>query len=395
MTPIMTKEKGRKIAVVQAGGPTAVLNCSLYGLLKSIGRRDRCAEIVGVRNGVAGLVAGDWFVIDGERNLDWLKQVPGAALGSGRKPITEDELERIVRRLKQADIRTLVMLGGNGTMWVCGRLSGKAEELGCDLQVIGIPKTVDNDLMEVDHTPGFPSAAKFVAHAVRDISIDLAAMANFEQVRVIETMGRNAGWLTAAASYFKRRAEDAPHLVYVPESNFSMDHMLSEAADIQARLGYCVIVVSEGIRGEDGQPLSMKGISQGTQSPARALGGAGALLADAVSKRLGLNCRYDNLGILQRCSSFAVSETDRLEAEALGERAASLIFNGERNKMVGIRRLSDEPYEWTISEIDFKLVGGRERPLDARYVRKPGLIDPSYQRWLSPFIGEATNPYML
>jgi len=387
MTCAGIRGKSRNIAVLQAGGPTSVFNCSLYGLLKALYRFDDPPRIFGIRNGAEGFAAGDWFVLDKERPIDWLKRLPGAALGSGRKRMTEEELEQGIRRLRQAEIRTVVMMGGNGTMGMISRLADKADEMGFELQVIGIPKTVDNDLFEMDHTPGFPSAAKFVAHAVRDVSTDLAAMKNFEQVRVIETMGRNVGWLTAASSYFKLRPEDPPHLVYVPETTFRMEEMLDEVSEIQKQNGICVVVASEGLKGEDGRPLMMNGIAGGGRAQSKALGGVGHLLAGAIHSNLGLSCRYDNLGILQRCASFLVSDTDRLEAEMLGSRAADLISRGVSGKTVGVRRLSDEPYRWEIVEIDVRAVEGRERPLAHRYAPSAGRIDASYRHWLKPFMG--------
>jgi len=377
----------QKIAILQAGGPTAVLNCSLYGLLKEIYRCNENAEIFGVRNGMAGLATGDWYPIDRLQPLEWLRFVPGAALGSGRKPLSDDDFETAILKLKQADIHTVALLGGNGTMWSCSRLSRMAEEIGYDLQVVGIPKTVDNDLTGMDHTPGFPSAAKFVAYAVRDLSTDLAAMKNFEQVRVIETMGRNVGWLAASAVYFKERPEDAPHLTYVPEVSFHLEDMLKKVADIQSQLGYCVIVVSEGLKGKDGRPIMMKGITAGGSAQPKALGGVGSVLADAINANLGLSCRYENLGILQRCASFHVSELDRIEAEALGTRGAQMIFRGEHGLMVGIQRVSDVPYQWEIREMSFDGIGGRERELEQRYISSAGRIDPSYRTWLEPFMG--------
>nr|WP_165972072.1 diphosphate--fructose-6-phosphate 1-phosphotransferase [Paenibacillus piri] len=382
----------KKIAVIQAGGPTAVLNSSLYGFLKEIVRMDRRTNVIGVHQGLSGLVNGDFFRLDMRQPLDWLKYQPGAVLGSGRMALSDTDLEIGVKQLKKADIHVVVLIGGNGTMWACSRLVSKAQEIGYGLQVIGIPKTVDNDIAGIDHTPGFPSAANFVAHAVRDLSIDLKAMKNFEQVRIIETMGRNVGWLTAASAFFKKQEEDGPHLVYVPEKPFDINEMISAVSDIQARLGYCVVVVSEGLKGESGQPIMMDGINGLKQNAGKkALGGVGSVLREAVSNELGLACRYENLGILQRCASFAVSKLDRIEAMVLGERAAQLIFQGESGCMVGIERLSEQPYSWDIRKIAFDKVAGLERELDSAYTNVTGTIDPSYRQWLSPFMSEAKS----
>ncbi|MFC6226459.1 diphosphate--fructose-6-phosphate 1-phosphotransferase [Paenibacillus allorhizosphaerae] len=380
----------KKIAVIQSGGPTAVLNSSLFGLLQEIGRTDERANVIGIRQGLTGLVNGDFFNLDLRQSLDWLQFQPGAVLGAGRMAFTNDDLTAGVEHLKRADIRALVLLGGNGTMAAGDKLAVKAKEMGYELQVIGIPKTVDNDIVGTDHTPGFPSAAKFVARAVRDLSTDLEAMKNFEHVRIIETMGRNVGWLTAASIYYKERMEDGPHLVYVPEIPFDSEAMLRAVSDIHSRLGYCVVVVSEGLKGKDGQPIMMNGMKQNTQS--KALGGVGSVLAESVSTRLGLACRYENLGILQRCATFAVSELDRMEAAALGRKAAQLILRGESGMMVRIERLAHQPYKWEIGKIAFAAVAGKERELDSKYISADGTIHSGYRRWLAPFM-DATNRY--
>lgn len=376
----------KKIAVIQSGGPTAVLNGSLYGLLQEIARSDEKASVIGVRQGMEGLVNGDFFNLNMRQSFDWLQYQPGAVLGAGRKALTDDDFATGVQHLRHADIRAVVLLGGNGTMAAGDKLAAKAKEMGYELQVIGIPKTVDNDIVGTDHTPGFPSAAKFVAHAVRDLSTDLLAMKNFEHVRVIETMGRNVGWLTAASMYYKEKPEDGPHLVYVPEQRFDPEALLHAVSDIQKQLGYCVVVVSEGLKGKDGRPIMMNGMKQ--QSQSKALGGVGSVIAESVSSQLGLACRYENLGIMQRCATFAVSETDRLEAAALGMKAARLVFHGESGLMVRIERLSDQPYNWDIRHAAFAAVAGRERELDSKYAAASGTIDPSYRSWLAPFMDE-------
>jgi 6-phosphofructokinase 1 len=377
----------KKIAVLQAGGPTAVLNGSLFGLLSEIKRLDGSMAVYGIQQGLMGLVNNRMFQLDNQQSYDWLKVQPGAALGSGRMAVSPEQLETGINHLKKADIHTVALLGGNGTMLAGSSLLDIAQHMGYELQVIGIPKTVDNDIVGTDHTPGFPSAANFVAHAVRDLAADLKAMRNFEQVRIIETMGRNVGWLTAASTFFKEKAEDAPHLVYIPETAFDLPGMLSAVSDVQAKIGYCVIVVSEGLRQDKGRPFAMRGINKaGSGQGGMALGGVGAVLAETVGRELGLACRYENLGMIQRCASFAVSETDRTEAILLGARAAQHIKDGNNGLMVAIDRLSDQPYDWTIKSIPLNQAAGSERELDSRFVSSAGFIDPSYRQWLLPFI---------
>jgi 6-phosphofructokinase 1 len=210
-------------------------------------------------------------------------------------------------------------------------------------------------------------------------------MKNFEHVRIIETMGRNVGWLTAASTFFKEDPDDGPHLVYVPETPFVIEEMLDAVSNIQSRLGYCVVVVSEGLKMKDDCPIMMNGVKQ--KAGSKSLGGVGSILAECVSERLGLASRYENLGILQRCATFAISELDRIEAVALGVKAAQLLMRGESEFMVQINRLSSQPYRWEIRRIPFAEVAGLERSLDSKYLSVVGKIDPSYRQWLSPFMG--------
>ncbi|TBL73271.1 diphosphate--fructose-6-phosphate 1-phosphotransferase [Paenibacillus thalictri] len=383
-----------KIAVAQVGGPTAVINGSLYGFIKRIRQLEESAEIIGIHDGMSGLLENRMSAIKPEQPLEWLRAQPGSALGAGRKSLTAEDIETCVNGLRDRDIHALALAGGNGTMWACRQIELKARELGYELQVIGIPKTVDNDIMETDHTPGFPSAAKFVAHAVRDLGADLASMRSFEQVRVVETMGRNVGWLAAASGYFKQTVDDAPHLIYVPESRFDLEKMLADVACIQQRLGYCLIVVSEGLRDCHDRPISANGINNGKQNGQglRALGGVGAYIAEEIGERLGVSCRYENLGMLQRCASLALSGQDQAEAEAVGCKAAELLLDGHTGEMVTIRRLQNTPYRWETGSAPFIKVAGMEREFDSACLGQGGLIAESYKTWLAPFIGD-NQPY--
>lgn len=382
----------RNIAIAQMGGPTAILNCSLHGFMKEVQRLDPAAVVTGVFEGMTGLVEGHLKPLDLDRSYEWLKLTPGAALGAGRKQVTEADLDACIRHLRSNRIHALVMAGGNGTMLACQKLAEKAKELNYELQIIGIPKTVDNDLMETDHSPGFASAAKYVAHAVRDLSVDLASMKSFEQVRVIETMGRNAGWLAAASTYFNGSEADAPHLVYLPEWPFDLNHMLAQVEQQCLRNGYCVVVVGEGLKDRNGQPvLQQKQAAPIGPQPARTprlLGGEGAELARAIRDQLGRTARYENLGILQRCASFLVSGQDKLEAEEAGKAAARLVFDGLSELMVTIDRLSDEPYRFGIGHVPLAKVAGVERLLDARFISGSGGIHDSFRRWLHPLVSD-------
>jgi 6-phosphofructokinase len=387
--------KHKKIAIAQVGGPTAVINCSLYGFLQEVEvRGGSSCEVFAIQEGMSGLVEGSIFPLKWGTSLDWLRKQPGAALGAGRRVLTPEDTELALAQLRKHDIHSLVLAGGNGTMWAAQQLLLKAKQSGYELHVIGIPKTVDNDIMETDHTPGFPSAAKFVAHAVRDLSADLASMKNFEQIRVVETMGRNVGWLTAAAAYFKEKSEDAPHLIYVPELPFDRNEMIVRVKEIQSQIGYCLVVVSEGLKDNKGQPIMSNGINNSLSNGQglKALGGVGSHIAEIVSNELGLACRYENLGILQRCASQSVSDQDQMEAEAVGRKAAQLVFREQSGLMVTLIRSEQAEYGWKTGDVPFEKVAGIERSLDPRYIWERGSIADSYREWLRPFIG-TSSPY--
>ncbi|GIP31558.1 diphosphate--fructose-6-phosphate 1-phosphotransferase [Paenibacillus sp. J2TS4] len=397
--PTGIRQRNRlRVAIAQVGGPTAVINCSLLGFVNELreqfqGEENRL-ELFGVVDGMSGLCEGRFFKLDTRHSFEWLKDQPGAALGAGRKALSQEDLLSCLESLRRHDIRALALAGGNGTMWACRSIEQAAKELGYELQVIGIPKTVDNDIRVTDHTPGFPSAAKFVAHAIRDIWADLQSMRNFEQVRVIETMGRNVGWLSAASGYFKEKEEDAPHLIYIPEKPFDFERMVKEVKDVYEELGCCLVVASEGLKDADGQPIRAQGIANGKKNGQglQALGGIGSTIAETISKELGLACRYENLGILQRCASFAVSQQDQIEAEAVGRRAASLLLEGASGCMVTIVRLSDQPYRWDVDSAPFDEVAGIERNFDPLDLSAGGRISERHKAWLKPFIGQKA-PY--
>jgi 6-phosphofructokinase 1 len=377
--------KAKTYVIVQSGGPTAVINASLYGFLAQC--FESGSRVLGAVNGINGLVEGKFIDLTKWREIDRLPRIPGAALGSGRRPLREHEIDLIVDRLRERRVHGIALIGGNGTMWTCNRIARRSEQLGLKLQVIGIPKTVDNDVMETDHTPGFGSAARFVAHAVRDLSVDLQAMIGFEGIRIIETMGRNSGWLAASAMLAVPSSGNTPYRAYIPELAFELDAMLQDAAQVYEQFKYGVFVVSEGIRDRSGQPLATTALHNG--SGTRVLGGVGGLLAGEVIARLGIPCRYENLGMLQRCMAALVSEQDRSEAIAVGRRAAAELLAGRTGRMICIRREEGAAYTISLDTVELERTAGVERKLDERFLTKRnGLpVNQAYLEWLRPLAG--------
>ncbi|UOF89090.1 diphosphate--fructose-6-phosphate 1-phosphotransferase [Fodinisporobacter ferrooxydans] len=372
------------IAIGQAGGPTAVINASLVGFLEGL---DEHHTVYGIMNGYQGLAENDLELLEGGM-LHWVlshRFVPGACLGSGRFLFTEEKISQAVRNLKKRDIHTLVFIGGNGTMAALQKISHEAKAIGYELQVIGIPKTVDNDLAGTDHAPGFGSAARYVALSTRDISKDLEAMRNFEQVRIIETMGRNAGWLAAASGFLKQSETDGPHLVCIPEVPIEQGQLLQQIKEMVREYGIVTIVVSEGV--------TLKGASQVKKAVVQGrsvLGGISKQLEDIVREHLGLNARAEILGMNQRSSIMAISSQDQLEAYETGKKAAEILKAGKTEVMVAIQYLDSIRYTSILEDCPLEIVASKgERLLPEEFISN----QKRYFRWLKHLIGDNIPSY--
>ena len=376
-----------KVAIGQAGGPTAVINASLLAFFEEA---ERDFEIYGIVNALQGLVE-DWLVrIDRQtfRAAKQFRNVPGAFLGSGRWSMNEEDFAKCVYHLRKRDIRNVVLIGGNGTMCACMRLQRKADEIGYEMNVLGIPKTVDNDLSVTDHTPGYASAARYVATSVRDIGQDLLSMRNFESVRIIETMGRNVGWLAAASALLKDSAEQPPHLIYLPERPFQLERFLAEVSKTVDSIGYATVVMSEGVRDEKGRVLSEITLN-GKDGP-KVLGGSSQFLAQQVVEKLNLPSRSELLGMNQRCSLSATSIQDRKEAGELGKAAAALLRTGVSGSMLTLLRdLKGSQYNFRISCCRFDEVAGKEKALPDHFINPAGNgVTEAFKKWLRPLVGD-------
>jgi 6-phosphofructokinase len=377
-----------KVAIGQAGGPTAVINASLLAFIEEAQEN---FEVYGIVNAMQGLIE-DWFVHIDQQAFDKAQQfrdVPGAFLGSGRWSMNEADFSKCIEHLRKRDIRHLVLIGGNGTMWSCMQLQRKADEVGYEMKVLGIPKTVDNDLSATDHTPGYGSAARYVAMSVRDIGQDLRSMRNFEKVRIIETMGRNVGWLAAAGALLKQSEDQPPHLIYLPERPFQLEQFLTDVTKSIDTIGYCTVVMSEGVRDEEGRILSEITLN-GNDGP-KVLGGASQFLAQQVVNRLKLPARSELLGMNQRSAQFAVSVQDQKEAGELGKEAAVLLQEGVTGMMLTLQRELNEsgPYKYRIGRCRFDEVAGKERLLPDTFIDSSGTgVNQAFKDWLRPLVGD-------
>lgn len=367
----------KKVAIGQAGGPTSVINATLVGLVKELMNDYNISFIL---NGYDGLVHEN--ILEGTNEIiNWAVQhehIPGACLGSGRYFMSENEITGIVRFLKRENINVLVFIGGNGTMEALHKVDLEAARQGYDLQVIGLPKTVDNDINYTDHAPGFGSAAKYVAHTTRDLSYDLRSMKNFEQVRIIETMGRNAGWLTAASGFLKKYDEEGPHFIALPERQLSKEKLLDAVESAVSRHGYAVAVVSEGVVWDEGHQVGKAVINN-----LPVLGGISTEVEKFLRERLNVTVRSDILGMNQRCFSSLISEADKKEAYLTGITGGRWIKQEFTRVVVTIQRSDAADYKIQMKPIALKDVAvSGERLMPDYFINNP----KKYYKWLSPII---------
>jgi 6-phosphofructokinase 1 len=365
------------LVVGQSGGPTPVINASLAGVVGEAQQHDCFTGIYGLVHGIEGALKEELLDLTAEKaaNLALLGRTPASALGSCRHKLSEDAYERILAVFRAHSVRHFVYIGGNDSMDTCHRILKLAAASGYEMQVMGVPKTIDNDLACTDHCPGYGSAARFLALATRDTGRDLEAMATFDDVTILEAMGRNAGWLTASAALSKKLEDEAPHLIYVPEVPFDQDRFLDDVARIHARLGRVFVVVSEGIRDADGQF-----IGQEKQSSSDAFGhvvhsltvGVAAYLTDIVRGSLGLQARFLRPGLIGRALSCCVAETDRQEAWGVGRAAIAQLVAGHSGHMVTLKRISNIPYRCETGMAPLAEVANAEKLLPRAFVNERG-----------------------
>lgn len=378
-----------KIAIGQFGGPTTVLNASLYGALNAILSHLRTVgsvESYGVVGGASGLLEGRIAPLSSA--FPWLPNTPGAALGSGRFKAFSRDADTAVKQLWKAGIDGLLVIGGNGSMALAKAVEDTAKSMGVPLSVIGVPKTIDNDLVGIDHSPGYPSAARFVIKAVRDLTIDLEAMVGFEQVRVVEVMGRKGGWLAAAAALVPHLTQNATGrhstpLICIPEQPVFVDELLERIRHRVIDTGSALVVISEGVHDDSGHMVLQSGEIEGGAASS-ILGGIGATLAARIRKEFGYGVRYENLGLLQRCWIESQLSLDREEAIALGEAGANALLSGQSGYMVGFERKNDcgMSYSAQLINIPFSKVAGKDRTMS----EKEQQMDEDFLHWLTPLV---------
>lgn len=383
------------LLVGQSGGPTAVINCSLAGIIEEALRHPEIKGIYGLRRGLEGLLAGDLIDLRQEspETIRGLRDTPSAALGSCRRRLQSQDVPRALEILRTFGIRYFLYIGGNDSADTSHRLALAAQEAGYPLTVIGVPKTIDNDLPAMDHTPGYPSIARYVAIATKEIGLDAEATANVDPVRILEVMGRNAGWVAAAAALGKESPAEAPHLIYVPERPFSADKFLTDVQAIYRRLGRVVIVITETVRDESNTPWAIAVGRDAFGHPR--LEGAAQRLCNLVRQRLGLRARFDKPGTLQRASSLCISSIDQEEAYMVGVAAVQAALAGETDKMVTLIRVSQEPYRCVTGLAPLVTIANAERRMPEHFLNQEGnFVTEAFLAYARPLLGGPLPRYV-
>ncbi len=384
------------LIIGQSGGATAVINASLVGAMNVALNDARIDGIYGMQNGIEGLLKEDIVDLRQQPSSLWqqLLYTPSAALGSCRYKLQDEDPARAVEILRRYNVRYVLYIGGNDSADTAHRIAQVAQQSGYDLQTISVPKTIDNDLPFTDHCPGYGSAARFIAQATIDSTMNTTSIPWHYPVKIIETMGRDAGWLAASSALGKRDDVDPPHIILTPEHVFVADSFLAQVEEVYRRIGYVIITVAETVRDAKGQALGSIG-QVGTdafQHPL--LSGAGQSLVDLITKQLKLRARFDKPGDLQRMSSTHISPIDRDEAYLVGQMGTKALLAGESDKMVTLVRHNDPQYHCITGLVELSKVANQQflMPLDYMNDTKT-MVTQAFYDYALPLIGEQLSTY--
>lgn len=390
----MKNLKGRCV-FAQSGGPTTVINASIAGGLLEALENESVTGVLCAHHGIKGVLDEDFFDIslEDKAELEALKHTPASAFGSVRyklKNPAEDDTDyrRILEVFKKYDVRYFFYNGGNDSMDTCDKISKYMQKSGYDVNVIGIPKTIDNDLCGTDHCPGYGSAAKYIANSIMEINRD-ASIYPSPLVVVVEIMGRNAGWLTAASKLASVNGFGAD-LIYLPETPFSYEKFLSDVKSVVDAKKYCVVAVSEGIRFENGKYVGQDQSSTDVFGHSQ-LGGVCSILK-AKAKSLGLKCKAVELNILQRCAAHCASDTDIEESFNAGRQAVKKAVDGETDKMIAFRRKPGETYEIEYVAEPLSSAANAEKQIPVEWITADGTnLTDDFVAYALPLIAGEPN----
>lgn len=373
------------LLIVHGGGPTAVINASLYGVLLEAEKHSSLDHVYGAKYGTGGILKDDLIELEHipRLKLDLLLTTPGSAIGTSRDHLEEAEYVRIAEILRKRNINYVLLNGGNGTMDTCGKLQETCRGLGITVHIIGIPKTMDNDIAVTDHCPGFGSAARYIATSVKEVCTDVQSLPI--HVVVIEASGRNTGWISAASALAGLNGGPGPDLIYLPERPFDEQVYLNDIKKLLKKKTGIVVVASEGLKNAAGNPIVDPIFTVGR---ATYFGDVGTYLANLVIKKLGYKARGEKPGLLGRASVSMQSSVDREEAVLAGETACRAVLQGDSGKMVAFRRISTVPYKMEPVLINIDKVMLAEKKVPDEFINTDGNgVTDAFIRWCRPLIG--------
>ncbi len=382
------------IAVAQSGGPTCAINASLVGVFSQALKTPDIDAVFGSVNGIEGIIEDNLInlktMIKTNEDMELLRQTPSTVLGSCRYKLPDPDdngevYEKIVSCFSKHNIKAFFYIGGNDSMDTVDKLSKYVDKNGYDVKVIGIPKTIDNDLCCTDHTPGFGSAAKYTATTVQEIIRD-SSVYSIESVTIVEIMGRHAGWLTASTCVLRANGEAAPHLIYLPETKFNAEQFIADVRREQAKHKAVIIAVSEGIELDDDEFRSGATDNFGHKY----LSGVGKRLENLVREHIGCKVRSIELNVMQRCSSHISSKTDIDESVLIGSKGVTAALNGESGVMMSFKRISDMPYVVDIVSVPASAAANNEKMFPKEWVSADGtdVTESAYKYFLPLIQGE-------
>lgn len=392
----------KNILIGQSGGPTAVINASLYGAVKAALDSDQVDNVYGMINGIEGYLEGrylDFKEYFAQHDLEMLRTTPASFLGSCRYKLPEDPdndvYERLFAHFREMDIKWVVYIGGNDSMDTVAKLSACAERKSYDMRFIGIPKTIDNDLVCTDHTPGFGSTAKYVATALREISLDAGVYTN-PSVTIVELMGRHAGWVTAASVLARTEYDRNPMLIYLPESSFDTQAFIEDVREALRLQNSVIVCISEGIADNKGKFICEYGSEAAVDGFGhKRLTGSCKVLEELIKREIGCKTRSIELSLSQRCSAVLASSTDIEEAVKAGGFGVMRALAGNTGSMVAFERTGEGNYAIELKLVDVAEVCNREKKFPEKWITCGGTdISEEFAKYALPLIqGESRVPF--
>lgn len=391
------------VAVAQSGGPTCAINASLLGVFRHAMKYDEIGAVYGSVNGVEGLIHDHLvelsYIIRSDEDVELIRQTPSTLLGSCRHRLPDhrekpEVYEKIFHTLDRHHIGAFFYIGGNDSMDTVNKLHKYFSEKGIDIKVIGIPKTIDNDLPYTDHTPGFGSAAKYVATTLQEITRD-SSVYSIPSVTIVEIMGRDTGWLTAASAVLRANGESSPHLIYLPEHEFSVGRFLDDIRAAQNKYYAVIVAISEGVSLNPDEIEMDFQSSVADQFGHKALAGIATALSKIVQAEIGCKVRAIELNVMQRCSSHVSSKRDITEAERIGGEAVRAALDGFSGVMMIFRRISNQPYNIRIEWVETDKVANQVRYFPNEWIAENGHdVTQEAIEYCLPLIQGEQNLYM-